>query len=235
MGITDYHKCYLLGFNSFVFMKYLVFLMIVLSGCGVTPRYHQRGFHVSWLGNARLSGSSKDGVKTTQNRHAKSENVRLENREVASESKATVVDSIIALQGSQGPINRYLNQGSPAKHRPINVHSSPLKSVITGHAPKPKVSIFKPKDREGRLELTAMICYSIGLAMVLVSWALASEWIFIVGAFLLTCGAIAVLALGINNITHSFNGYMTIFTVLGAVYLIARFGWLEELANAWKH
>jgi hypothetical protein len=187
------------------------------------------------LGNARLSGSSKDGVKTAQNRHAKSENVRLENREVASESKASVVDSIIALQGSQGPINRYLNQGSPAKHRPINVHSSPLKSVITGHAPKPKVSIFKPKDREGRLELIAMICYSIGLAMVLVSWALASEWIFIVGAFLLTCGAIAVLALGINNITHSFNGYMTIFTVLGAVYLIARFGWLEELANAWKH
>jgi hypothetical protein len=110
-----------------------------------------------------------------------------------------------------------------------------LKSVITVYAPKPKVSIFKPKDREGRLELTAMICYSIGLAMVLVSWALASEWIFIVGAFLLTCGAIAVLALGINNITHSFNGYMTIFTVLGAVYLIARFGWLEELANAWKH
>jgi hypothetical protein len=216
-------------------MKYLVFLMIVLSGCGVTPRYHQRGFQVSWLGNARLSGSSKDGVKTTQNRHSKSENVRLENREVAGESKATVVDSIIAVQGAQGPINRYLNQGSPAKHRPINVHSSPLKSVITGHAPKPKVSIFKPKDREGRLELTAMICYSIGLAMVLVSWALASEWIFIVGAFLLTCGAIAVLALGINNITHSFNGYMTIFTVLGAVYLIARFGWLEELANAWKH
>ena len=82
------------------------------------------------------------------------------------------------------------------------------------------------------MELTAMICYSIGLAMVLVSWALASEWIFIVGAFLLTCGAIAVLALGINNITHSFNGYMTIFTVLGAVYLIARFGWLEELVTA---
>ena len=210
-------------------MKYLFFLMIFLSGCGVTPRYHQRGFHVSWLDNARLSGSSKDGVKTTQNRHSKSENVRLENHEVAGESKAIVVDSIIALQGSQGPINRYLNQGSPAKHRPIHVHSSPLKSVITGHAPKPKVSIFKPKDREGRLELGSVLCYAVGLLLVLLSWAMASEIVFTIGAFLLAGGAIFFLALGINNVTHSFTGYMTIFTVLGAIYLIIKYGYLTQL------
>jgi vacuolar-type H+-ATPase subunit I/STV1 len=101
--------------------------------------------------------------------------------------------------------------------------------------PKPKPSVIKPQDREDKLESVAFLCYSIGLALLLISWALASEWIFGIGALLLACGAIAVLALGLNNITRAYVGYMTIFTLLGAIYMLVRFGWLDDLISAWKH
>ena len=95
--------------------------------------------------------------------------------------------------------------------------------------PPKKHSVFKPKDREGRLELGSVLCYAMGLLLVLLSWAMASEIVFTLGAFLLAGGAIFFLALGINNVTHSFTGYMTIFTVLGAIYLIIKFGYLTQL------
>lgn len=233
-GITDYHKCYLFHFYSFVFMKYVAILLVFLSGCSVVPRYHQRGFHVSWFSDGRSLGSSLGGIKTTTIRKVNSENLSFNSQEMAGDSKAGFKDSVICFGATQAHPNDALYQAGSRNNRPENHVSSIVQFRQLQTLPKPKPSIFKPQDREDKLESVAFLCYSIGLALLLISWALASEWIFGIGALLLACGAIAVLALGLNNITRAYVGYMTIFTLLGAIYMLARFGWLDDLISAWK-
>jgi hypothetical protein len=128
-----------------------------------------------------------------------------------------------------------LNQTSSWNYRPENHVSSIVQFRQLRTLPKPKPNMFKTQDREDKLESAAFICYTIGLTLLLISWALASEWIFGIGAFLLAGGAIVVLVLGLSNITRAYVGYMTIFTLLGAIYMLARFGWLDDLISAWKH
>ncbi|MCX8484773.1 MAG: hypothetical protein ORO02_06175 [Bacteroidia bacterium] len=43
-------------------MKYVAILLVFLSGCSVVPRYHQRGFHVSWFSDGRSLGSSLGAI-----------------------------------------------------------------------------------------------------------------------------------------------------------------------------
>jgi hypothetical protein len=100
--------------------------------------------------------------------------------------------------------------------------------------PPKKHSVFKPKDRDDRLELSAILSYAVGLLLALISWALASELIFAIGAVFLAAGLILCLVLGFNNITHSFAGYMSVFTILGTIYMLARFGFLDELLSVLK-
>lgn len=216
-------------------MKYVAILLVFLSGCSVVPRYHQRGFHVSWFSDGRSLGSSPEGIKTTTIRKVNSENLSFNSQEMASDSKAGFKDSIIRFGVTQAHPSDALNQTSSWNYRPENHVSSIVQFRQLRTLPKPKPNIFKPQDREDKLESAAFICYTIGLTLLLISWALASEWIFGIGAFLLAGGAIVVLVLGLSNITRAYVGYMTIFTLLGAIYMLARFGWLDDLISAWKH
>lgn len=216
-------------------MKYVAILLVFLSGCSVVPRYHQRGFHVSWLGDGTSLGGSLDGIKTTKVRKVNSENLSFNGQEMAYDSKVGFKDSIIRFGVTQAHPSDALNQTSSWNYRPENHVSSIVQFRQLRTLPKPKPNIFKPQDREDKLESAAFICYTIGLTLLLISWALASEWIFGIGAFLLAGGAIVVLVLGLSNITRAYVGYMTIFTLLGAIYMLARFGWLDDLISAWKH
>jgi hypothetical protein len=179
-------------------------------------------------------GSSLGGIKTTTIRKVNSENLSFNSQEMAGDSKAGFKDSVICFGATQAHPNDAMYQAGSRNNRPENHVSSMVQFRQIRTLPKPKPSIFKPQDREDKLESVAFLCYSIGLALLLISWALASEWIFGIGALLLACGAIAVLALGLNNITRAYVGYMTIFTLLGAIYMLARFGWLDDLISAWK-
>lgn len=96
------------------------------------------------------------------------------------------------------------------------------------------VQINKRKDRDVRLENAAILCYSIGLAVVLLSWLLANELIFVIGSILLMVGLMCVLVLGFSNVRHAFNGYMSIFTIIGVLVVLVKLGFIDELLSAWK-
>lgn len=219
-------------------MKYLVLLLVILGGCQITPRYHNRGFQVSLRNNYSVNPSSKESVTLRK--------LYLGSRKI--QSSVSVVtdrcaDSACAWRRASNvlPMNQLENKALAqmnignrfVQHSDLGVRqqraiTAQFNRVHRNEPPK-KHSVFKPKDREGRLELGSVLCYAVGLLLVLLSWAMASEIVFTIGAFLLAGGAIFFLALGINNVTHSFTGYMTIFTVLGAIYLIIKFGYLTQL------
>ena len=235
---TEYRKCQSVDLDSFVKMKYLVFFLIVLGGCQITPRYHNRGFQVSLRNNYSVNPSSKESV--TQRK------LNLGSRKIQS-SMSVVTDRcadtawggirashVIPTIQLETKVLAQRNKGDrPVRHSDLRVGKQLLATAhlhrVHYSLPPKKHSVFKPTDREDWLELGSILCYAVGLLLVLLSWAMASEIVFTIGAFLLAGGAIFFLALGINNVTHSFTGYMTIFTVLGAIYLIIKFGYLTQL------
>ena len=95
-------------------------------------------------------------------------------------------------------------------------------------------SLDKRTEKEDRLEKGATLCFAVGLAVVLLSWWLASDLIFTAGFLVLLAGLMCTLTLGFNNVRHAFNGYMSIITILGALVVITRMGFLDELLAAFK-
>lgn len=219
-------------------MKYLVLFLVVISGCQITPRYHQRGFQVSLRGShsARpLAGN----ISTKSSNHLRHSNIQFS----VSPCRDHCQDTAHRWGGDPGDMS--INNSASSRllarnqiHHAVNYAKNcdvkkfgrtEIFSRRMYSQPPKKHSVFKPKDRDDRLELSAILSYAVGLLLALISWALASELIFAIGAVFLAVGAIFFLALGINNVTHSFTGYMTIFTVLGAIYLIIKFGYLTQL------
>ncbi|MFM2255942.1 MAG: hypothetical protein RLZZ47_1431, partial [Bacteroidota bacterium] len=105
-------------------MKYVAILLVFLSGCSVVPRYHQRGFHVSWLGDGTSLGGSPEGIKTTTIRKVNSENLSFNSQEMAGDSKAGFMDSTIRFGVTQAHPNDVLNQAGSRNNRPENHVSS---------------------------------------------------------------------------------------------------------------
>lgn len=221
-------------------MRIMVLLMVFLTGCQVTQRYHHRGVHIDWFCGSKKSKSIGLAMSKSAPTTITSAQVLTEKSLNSHTERTDTNDSIYREVGEVSEmIVQHTNQDVFCENcgsYEMKPDGLPIEKLRQNkNLPKPKPNIFKPKDREDRLELAAFLCYSVGLALVLLSWALTSEWIFGVGAFLLFCGCMSVLVLGINKITYAFNGYMTIFTILGAIYLIGRFGWLDDLLSAWKH
>lgn len=220
-------------------MKYAFYCLLFLTGCQMTPRYHQRGFHIQWqyrAGQNRLEAQPiqqksrvvNSTVKTPQASVAKLILTNQSNEQIH-QSCARVIKcgSSNSLSPKQRvkiiqPIRFHAIQGLPALR--------PIKKLWPNI-----VQISKPKDRDVRLENAAIVCYSIGLAVVLLSWLLASDVIFGLGGIALFAGVIFVFILGFGNVHHAFTGYMSILSVLGAIFLIAKFGYLDQLISALNH
>jgi hypothetical protein len=240
---TEYRKCQSVDLDSFVKMKYLVFFLIVLGGCQITPRYHNRGFQVSLRNNYSVNPSSKESV--TQGK------LYLGSRKIQSsmsvvtdrcadtawgEIRASHVMPTIQLEtkvlAQRNIGNRFVPQLDLGVRQQRAI-TAQFNRVNRNEPPK-KHSVFKPTDREDWLELGSILCYAVGLLLVLLSWAMASEIVFTIGAFLLAGGLAFCLVLGFNQITHTFSGYMSVLTILGAIYLLVRFGFLDELLSVLK-
>jgi hypothetical protein len=114
----------------------------------------------------------------------------------------------------------------------VNSLRKPLQP--TNKKAKNQGSLDKRTEKEDRLEKGATLCFAVGLAVVLLSWWLASDLIFTAGFLVLLAGLMCTLTLGFNNVRHAFNGYMSIITILGALVVITKMGFLDELLAAFK-
>lgn len=237
-GVTEFRKCQLFDLDSFVRVKYLVLFLVVISGCQITPRYHQRGFQVSLRGSYSARPSAGN-ISTKSSNHLRHSNIQFSVSPCHDHCQDTAHrwggdpgDMSINNSGSSRLLARNQIHHALSYAKNCDVKKFGRTEIFSRRMysqPPKKHSVFKPKDRDDRLELSAILSYAVGLLLALISWALASELIFAIGAVFLAVGAIFFLALGINNVTHSFTGYMTIFTVLGAIYLIIKFGYLTQL------
>ncbi len=242
-GVTEFRKCQLFDLDSFVRVKYLVLLLVVISGCQITPRYHQRGFQVSLRGS-HTARPSAGNISTKSSNHLRHSNIQFS----VSPCHDHCQDTAHRWGGDPGDMS--INNSASSRllarnqiHHAVNyAKNCDVKKYGTTETfsrrmysqPPKKHSVFKQKDRDDRLELSAILSYAVGLLLALISWALASELIFAIGAVFLAAGLILCLVLGFNNITHSFAGYMSVFTILGTIYMLARFGFLDELLSALK-
>ncbi len=244
MGVTEFRKCQLFDLDSFVRMKYLILLLVVLSGCQIVPRYHQRGFQVSLRSHlaVRRPTANISAKAHKQVRHTDFQNMASPNDDQVNETSCSWGGdsnfTAFNVVGSQClPESNLGNGSSLGRSRESFVKhfgtTANFNCVINRQPPK-KHSIFRPKDRNDRLELGSILCYASGLLLVLISWALANEVVFAVGAVFLAAGLVVCLSLGFNNIKHTFPGYMSVFTILGTIYMLARFGFLDELLSALK-
>ncbi len=236
--VTEFRKCQLFDLDSFVRVKYLVLLLVVISGCQITPRYHQRGFQVSLRGS-HTARPSAGNISTKSSNHLRHSNIQFSvspchdhcqdtaQRWGVDPGDMSINNSASSRLLARNQIHHALNYAKNCDVKKYGTTETFSRRMYS--QPPKKHSVFKPKDRDDRLELSAILSYAVGLLLALISWALASELIFAIGAVFLAGGAIFFLALGINNVTHSFTGYMTIFTVLGAIYLIIKFGYLTQL------
>lgn len=240
---TEYRKCQSVDLDSFVKMKYLVFFLLVLGGCQITPRYHNRGFQVSLRNNYSVNPSSKESV-TQRKLYLGSRKIQSSMYVVTDRCADTACGGIRASHviptiQLETKVLAQRNKGDrPVRHSDLRVGKQLLATAhlhrVHYSLPPKKHSVFKPTDREDWLELGSILCYAVGLLLVLLSWAMASEIVFTIGAFLLAGGLAFCLVLGFNHITHTFSGYMSVLTILGAIYLLVRFGFLDELLSVLK-
>lgn len=243
MVVTEFRKCQLFDLDSFVRMKYLILLLVVLSGCQIVPRYHQRGFQVSLMSHLAVRRPTENisAKAHKQVRHTDFQNLVSPNDNQVNETSCNwggdsnfiainMVGSQCLLESNLSNRTLILSWESFVKQFGTMANDN---CVINRQPPK-KHSIFRPKDHNDRLELGSILCYASGLLLVLISWALANEVVFAVGAVFLAAGLVVCLSLGFNNIKHTFPGYMSVFTILGTIYMLARFGFLDDLLSNLK-
>ncbi|MFM7639458.1 MAG: hypothetical protein ACKO67_06990 [Bacteroidota bacterium] len=220
-------------------MKYAFYCLLLLTGCRMTPRYHQRGFQVQCqycVGQNRLE------VQPIQ--HKLRAVISTAKTQPESVAKMVLTNPIYEqIHQSSAPVIKCESSNSLSPKQPVKIiQTIRLNSIQRLPALNPKqkswphiVQINKRKDRDVRLENAAIVCYSIGLAVVLLSWLLANDVIFGLGSIALFAGVVFVSILGFGNVHHAFTGYMSILSVLGAIFLIAKFGYLDQLISALNH
>jgi hypothetical protein len=240
---TDYRKSYFADLHSFVGMKYVVWSLLLLAGCQITPRYHQRGLHIDLHPAVGEMKSHKTVAKAEKVRQQASASPRMEASEFCSiESQSTKPESGV----TSGKVYRTENELATEKSVPVfstvfdsKPHLGVVNSILkplkpTNKKAKYQGSLDKRTEKEDRLEKGATLCFALGLAVVLLSWWLASDLIFTAGFLVLLAGLMCTLTLGFNNVRYAFNGYMSIITILGALVVITRMGFLDELLAAFK-
>jgi hypothetical protein len=240
---TDYRKSYFADLHSFVGMKYAVWSLLLLAGCQITPRYHQRGLHIDLHPSIGKIKSHKTLTRTDEFGPQATASPRMEASERSSiESQSTKPESGV----TSGKIARTENELATEKFVPVfstvfdsKPHLGVVNSILKPLKPtykkaKYQGSLDKRTEKEDRLEKGATLCFAVGLAVVLLSWWLASDLIFTAGFLVLLAGLMCTLTLGFNNVRHAFNGYMSIITILGALVVITRMGFLDELLAAFK-
>ena len=235
--ITDCRNGEKVDFYSFVKMKYAIIALLLLSGCRITPRYHQRGFSIDWhiVKNqvhfvADKSPSKRNSGLLDLNQ-SKDGNTESDYGQfyVASNQEKPQLQLENSTLGS--PPWKFLELPHSKDSGAVQLFADPLTTQWMSGRTR---TLEKRSDREVRLESAAMLCYAVGLVLVLISWYLANELVFLIGSLILLAGLMCVLVMGMSNIRHAFNGYMSIFTILGVLAVLWKLGYLDDLLSAWK-
>lgn len=198
----------------------MVLLFIVLTGCQITPRYHQRGLSLSW----RSSGSTY-AVKPFRSELKMGRVVT----EISADSGCYKLNS-----GDVKSVELLkISANNESKRIPCmrvfqmdNKHSNKLN-------PKPKSKNQSEKERRAEnLELGSMISYSVGAILLLLSWWILSDTLAIFGMLAMAVGFGLLLENGLMNIKHRYTIWMSVVTLLGLVYILAKTGLLLEFIAA---